>query len=79
MVPRALNSKKFAEYIETIQILYLVDDDFKAICDDYATSKTGMEKYHQKTQEDSRYKEEYESLSLELEKEILRYLKNRMP
>lgn len=77
MIPRALNSKKFAEHMESIEILYLVDDEFKAICDDYSVSKTNMEKYKKKTEENSQYKAEYENLSLELEREILRYLKNR--
>ena len=77
MIPKALNSKKFAEHMESIEILYLVDDEFKAICDDYSVSKTNMEKYRKKAEEDAQYKAEYENLSIELEKEILRYLKNR--
>jgi hypothetical protein len=73
-IPKALHIEKFAGYIESIMVLYLADDEFKAICDDYCTSKINTEKYQKKLEEDTLCKTEYENLSQELEKEILRYL-----
>jgi hypothetical protein len=52
----------------------MIDEDFKALCDDYITSKINMKKYRDRLQEDVELKSEYEDLSMELEKEIIRYL-----
>jgi len=73
-LPDELYNAKFAEYIESIKIMYLVDDRFKNICDDYCTSKINTEKYKKKFEKDFRHKLEYENLSKELEEEILFYI-----
>lgn len=76
VIPKALNVEKFAAYSDSIRILYLVDDDFRIMCNDYCTSKIYIEKCQEKIHEDEKSKEEYENLFTELEKEILRYIKN---
>lgn len=73
-LPNELYNSKFAEYIESLKILYLVDDKFKTMCDDYCVSKVNTEKYRKKFEKDFRHKLEYENLSKELEEEILIYL-----
>jgi len=73
-VPKALYIDKFENFMESIIILYLTDDEFKAICDDYCTSKINIEKYKKKSEEDRQSKADYESLSVELEEEILKFL-----
>jgi hypothetical protein len=73
-LPNELYNAKFAEYIESLKILYLVDDEFKMMCDDYCDSKINTEKYYKKFEKDLHYKLEYENLSKELEEEILIYL-----
>lgn len=76
-IPSALQNEKFANCQESIKILYLVDDNFKSICDDYSISKENVEIFKQKTEEDFRCRMEYENLSTELEEEILRYVEER--
>ena len=73
-IPPALDIDEFAEYKEVINRLYLIDDDFRALCDDYSMSKTHIEKFDVKSLEDKQRKIEYQQLSLELEKEILDYV-----
>ena len=73
-IPPALDIEEFAEYKEVINRLYLIDDDFKALCDDYSMSKMHIEKINAKSLEDKQRKIEYQQLSLELEKEILDYV-----
>ncbi|MDW8850431.1 hypothetical protein SD960_10040 [Flavobacterium sp. MMLR14_040] len=73
-LPNELYNSKFAEYIESLKILYLVDDKFKTMCDEYCNSKANSEKYRKKFEKDFRHKLEYENLSKELEEEILIYL-----
>ena len=77
MIPHALNISQFAEYIETIKTLYEVDDDFKALCDDYTKSKTSFEEFRDKSLETKQMKLEYKRLFRELEKEILDYVAKR--
>jgi len=72
--PPALDIEEFAEYKEVINRLYLIDEDFRALCDDYNMSKTHIEKFNVKSLEDKQRKIEYQQLSLELEKEILDYV-----
>jgi hypothetical protein len=50
-LPNELHNAKFAEYIESIKIMYLVDDRFKMVCDDYCISKINAEKFRKKTRE----------------------------
>ncbi|MBF4515548.1 hypothetical protein IRZ71_04305 [Flavobacterium sp. ANB] len=73
-LPNELYNAKFAEYLDSLKILYLVDDKFKEICDEYCKSKNSAEKYKKKFEKDFRHKLEYENLSKELEEEILIYL-----
>lgn len=73
-VPKELYNTKFVDYLESLKILYLVDDRFKTICDDYCISKMKTEKYKKKVEKDFYHKLEYENLSKELEEEILIYL-----
>lgn len=73
-IPDELYSAKFAEYIESIKIMYLVDDRFKMMCDQYSSSKVNTEIYQKKFEKDFRHKMEYENLSKELEEEILFYI-----
>jgi len=73
-IPPALDIDEFAEYKEVINRLYLIDDDFRALCDDYSMSKMHIEKFNAKSLEDKQRKIEYQQLSLELEKEILDYV-----
>jgi hypothetical protein len=73
-IPDELNNEKFSMYRESIIVLYLADDEFKTICDDYCISKMNIEKYGKKSEEDIQCKSDYESLSLELEDEILRFI-----
>lgn len=73
-VPKELYNVKFVEYNESLKILYLVDDDFKSICDEYCKSKLRAEKFKRKFEKNFKHKLEYENLSKELEEEILIYL-----
>ncbi|WP_166924032.1 hypothetical protein [Flavobacterium poyangense] len=73
-LPSELYNTKFAEYIESLKILYLVDNKFKTICDEYSKSRIKAEKYRKKFEKDFRNKLEFENLSKELEEEILIYL-----
>lgn len=73
-IPKALHTEKFAEYLEAIKELYKVDEDFKALCDDYNTSKMNIEKFKDRSLEDKRRELEYKDLTQDLEKEILEYI-----
>jgi hypothetical protein len=77
-IPEKLYSKKLSNYQETIKVLYLVDDNFKTMCDDYCCSKLNVEKYKQKIQENFYLKVEYENLTKELEDEIVQYIIKNM-
>jgi len=68
---------QFTNHAETIRILYLVDEDFKSLCDDYYTSKMHSEKLHDKMLSDKQWENEYQHLSSVLEKEIIDYITNR--
>jgi hypothetical protein len=74
-IPEVLNIEKFASHRELIRILYLVDGEFKSMCDDYSMSKFCIEKYQEKLVQDVGVKKEFENLFDELEKEILIYIK----
>ena len=77
MIPPALNIPQFAEYLETIKMLYRIDDDFKTLCDDYVTSNMNVEKFRGLAREGMKNESEYKQLSLDLEKEILDYVIKR--
>jgi len=76
-LPSELYTSKFADFMESIKILYLTDDIFKTICDDYCGSKTKTEKFKKKFENNFNQKLKYENLSRELEEEILIYLLRR--
>ena len=69
-----LNNEKFFKYQESIKVLYLIDDIFRGMCDDYCYSKTNAEKYKQNKNSDFQLKIVYQNLAKELEEEILLYL-----
>lgn len=73
-IPKKLYSEKLSKYQESITVLYLVNDDFKSMCDDYCVSKLNIEKYAKKIQENFQMKVEYENLIKELEEEILLFI-----
>ena len=73
-IPEELYNSKFAEFMESIKILYLVDDRLKTICDDYCHSKVRTEKLKKKFEKSFNQKLKSENLSKELEEEILFYL-----
>jgi hypothetical protein len=73
-VSEELYNAKFAEFMESIKILYLIDDKFKMMCDDYCHSKIKTEKLKKKFEKSFNQKLKSENLSKELEEEILFYL-----
>ncbi|MGO4770479.1 hypothetical protein ACEN2I_02365 [Flavobacterium sp. W22_SRS_FK3] len=73
-VPEELYNAKFAEFMESIKILYLVDDKFKSICDEYCTSKIETVKFQKRLEKNFNQKLKLENLSKELEEEILFYI-----
>jgi len=76
-IPRELNTAQFAEHMDDIRILYLADEDFKSLCDDYCTVKISIEKFKEVSSKDLERESEYKHLSVELENEILNYVRNR--
>jgi len=77
-LPDELYNSKFAEYIESIKIMYLVDDRFKMICDEYCASKMNTEKFRKKIENDFQNQLKHENLSKELEEEILFYILKKL-
>jgi hypothetical protein len=77
-IPQNLYSATLSSYQDSIKVLYLIDDDFKSICDDYCCSKINVEKFRKKIQENFQLKVEYENLTKELEEEIVQYIKKNM-
>jgi uncharacterized protein YdcH (DUF465 family) len=76
-IPRELNNAQFAEHMDAIRILYLADEDFKSLCDDYCTVRTSIEQFNGTSVRDLERASEYKQLSVELQEEILYYVKNR--
>jgi len=74
-IPLELNGKPFIEYTETIKMLYEVDEDFRSLCDDYHTSIDNTEKHRKESIKDMRSEWEYQQLTMELQNEILDFLK----
>ncbi len=73
-LPKELHSSKFEQYMESIKIMYLIDDRFKMICDQYCVSKMKAERNKQKSEKYLCQQLENENLSQELEEEILFYI-----
>ena len=76
-IPVELNAAQFVEHLNAIKTLYVADDDFKSLCDDYCTVITSLEKFKGNSAKDRQRELEYKHLSVELENEILSYVKNR--
>ena len=76
-IPRELNTAQFADHMDDIGRLYLADEDFKSLCDDYCTVKISIEKFNGTSSKDLQREVEYRHVAVELENEILYYLKNR--
>ncbi|HEX6194198.1 MAG TPA: hypothetical protein VFZ42_17615 [Chitinophagaceae bacterium] len=74
-IPAALNTSAFLDHIDTIRMLYEVDEDFKTLCDDYSTSLHNVEKFKGETLHNLRSELEYQQLTIDLQKEILEYVK----
>lgn len=74
LISHGLYNVKLAECLEFIKILYLQDNRFKKICDDYCSSKTNAQVYKRKFEKHLLHTIEFEILSRELEEEILIYL-----
>lgn len=73
-IPDELYNVKFADYFELIKAMYVSDDRFKIMCNDYCSSKKSVEFYRKKIEKCFRHKLEFENLSKELEEEILFYI-----
>ena len=76
-IPRELNTAQFAEHMDDIGMLYLWDEDFKSLCDDYCTVTISIEKFKETSPKNLQRELEYKHLSVELENEILNYLRSR--
>ena len=76
-VPRELNTAQFVDHMDDIRILYLADEDFKSLCDDYSTVQISIEKFKETPSKDLQREVEYRHLAVELENEILYYVRNR--
>ena len=68
-----LNTEPFIEHIETIELLYSVDDGFKSLFDDYCNSILNIEKWKNKLIEDKQREIDYKHLLLDLEKELFHW------
>lgn len=73
-LPDELYNVKFAEYFESMRKMYLLDDRFKNMCDDYCNSIVNAEIYKKKLEKNFRQQLECENLAKELEEEILFYI-----
>jgi hypothetical protein len=77
LIPQELNTTQLTEHMDAISTLYLADDEFKSLCDDYCTVKISIEKFKEMSSRNLQRELEYKHLSEELENEILYYVKNR--
>ncbi|KAF2515692.1 hypothetical protein [Flavobacterium foetidum] len=73
-LPDRLYNMKFAEYFDSMRKMYLQDDKFKEICDNYCSNIADVEKYRKKREKNFSKEQQCENLSKELEEEILFYL-----
>lgn len=73
-IPNALYNVKFEDYKESLHVLYLVDERFKLICDDYCSTKLKKDNFQRKFEKYFQKKLKYENLTKELEEEVLIYL-----
>lgn len=73
--PLDLVITQFSEHSDKIRMLYAADSEFRALCEDYYTSRINIERFNQAIMGTRQDEMEFEHLSLALEKEILIYLK----
>ncbi|WP_289665543.1 hypothetical protein [Flavobacterium panacagri] len=73
-LPDQLYNMKFAEYFESIRKMYLIDEKFRGICDNYCDNVVNGENYRKKKEKNFLKEQECEILSKELEEEILFYI-----
>lgn len=73
-LPDELYNVKFAEHFESIREMYLLDNKFKTLCDDYCNSIVNFEISKKGFEKKFRQKLESENSSKELEEEILFYI-----
>lgn len=76
-LPAIFNNAIFSKHLKSIEIMYETDEDFKALCDKYDTTKYNIEKYKGNTLKNLKVEMEYEELMMELKREILDYLEKR--
>ena len=72
-VSHVLNTEPFIEHMETIELLYSVDDGFKSLCDDYCNSMMNIQKWKNKLIENKQRELDYKQLLLDLEKELFNW------
>lgn len=73
-IPNELYNIKFEDYKESLHMLYLVDDRFRLMCEDYCSNKLKTDSFQRKFEKCFQKKLKHETLSKELEEEILIYL-----
>ena len=71
---KVLDIIPLAEHLDSIKTLYLTDGDFKALWDDYYTSRINLKVSRERVLEQMRIETEYQQLADDLEAEILEYL-----
>ncbi|WP_125721778.1 hypothetical protein [Flavobacterium ustbae] len=73
-IPDELYNVKFAAYLDSMKELYQLDEKFKDMCDAYCVSTAKTDFYKEKSEKSYRRKMKFETLSRELEEEILFYI-----
>lgn len=73
-LPEELYNIRFAGYFESIKELYQADERFRAICDEYCSAISKGGQYARRMERNLRLKAESDTLSRELEEEILFYI-----
>ena len=70
----ALVSEIFPQYTSKIEHLYVSDADFRSLCADYFLCKSNLAEFKKKLAERRDSIEDYEEVTVELEKELFEYL-----
>ncbi|PIF30199.1 hypothetical protein CLU81_0610 [Flavobacterium sp. 9] len=73
-IPKELYHLKFIEYLESLEVLYFIDNHFKLICDEYCRSKQNADICDRKIEKFFYHILKEENLSKELEEEIVIYI-----
>ncbi|KRD10346.1 hypothetical protein ASE21_11585 [Flavobacterium sp. Root901] len=73
-LPDELYNVKFAEYFEAMRKMYLLDDRFRMICDDYCKNVVNVKVCKEKIEKKIREQLNSENMAKELEEEILFYI-----